>query len=795
MEYKNGYSKNQKKGYKNDRKKNSDKPHYTGAPYNFIPIPEHVVKNYDSPAKLPAHNQIQNTLFSGEITFTLTAETPVFVGGAESDAGGRQYFYKTISGKYAIPGSSIKGLIRSNMQILGMGSIAEDVEDFKLMYRTVGNARSRRTDNYKDILGVKTITLPKGGQVTLPTNVQAGYIYKENGKYYIKEAVGKPIDPQTYGKLNYYSVSEKNILVDDKEEKQYKLDRSKLQNQSFYTKWNDRSNKKEWKGEPNRDYYPYFIPVYYKAKEGAKTASYIYDPKYCSQIPGDCKKGILISTGPMNNKKHLYIIPEMSDQEGTQIAAADILSYQRDYEMKKNGLHGTKLKDPEKKELAREFFKLPEEGKIKPVFYIRLGSKTYFGFTPYLRLFYNHSLQDGLPAEQKKKDVDGVDYARSILGFSEQVYSYKSRVSFEDAPLENKKGERSVNVVLGEPKMTSYLDYLKQEREDNQETTYNDDFAFRGIKQYWLHEEVLHEKTGTENTKVSSAFQALDTGSCFCEKIHFKNLRKEELGLLLWCIYQGEAYQWNIGKAKAYGYGRMAVSKPIIKLYDPAKMYAPILSLDVYHDEKTDIDEFITAYQTELREYLCEHQLGLKHKLSDNKDLENLPGIKEFLLMKNNGRRPAPARIQYMSINDGDYQNRTQALPTVEEVLAGKEGKRIEKPTGKNGRKKGGSGNKNNYQDNRSRDGSNNRYQNRGSGKTTTVMTETKGDIIEAEFIKVDNRKNELIVKVAGKEEHIQSDAFKLLTYSGYKKGQKIKVKKVKQKNKKPTYELADQEQ
>lgn len=66
----------------------------------------------------------------------MTAQTPIIVDGGDS------HFYKNKDGKAAIPGSTMRGLVRSNMQILSQSSIVDDIADAKLIYRCVGGSAS-----------------------------------------------------------------------------------------------------------------------------------------------------------------------------------------------------------------------------------------------------------------------------------------------------------------------------------------------------------------------------------------------------------------------------------------------------------------------------------------------------------------------------------------------------------------------------------------------------------------------------------------------------------------------------
>ena len=165
---------------------------YVGAPYNFIPFSE-VKSVYAAADQLPAHNSMENDLISGEIEYEMTAQTPIFTDD------GNEHFHRDANGRYSIPGSSIRGLIRNNVQILGCASFNDDIDDYALMYRDVTNtekANGNRAAKYDDILGVKD------GK---PMNVKAGYMKKEGEKYFIYP---------TNAKGEYYTLSEKTIQED-----------------------------------------------------------------------------------------------------------------------------------------------------------------------------------------------------------------------------------------------------------------------------------------------------------------------------------------------------------------------------------------------------------------------------------------------------------------------------------------------------------------------------------------------------------------------------------------------------
>ena len=96
-------------------------------PYNFVPFSEEILIRYQSLSQLPRHDRMDPARKSGEIHVEFRAETPIYV----SEGQGKSYFAKDTAGRYHIPGPTVRGMVRENMQILGFGVIrpGEDLED------------------------------------------------------------------------------------------------------------------------------------------------------------------------------------------------------------------------------------------------------------------------------------------------------------------------------------------------------------------------------------------------------------------------------------------------------------------------------------------------------------------------------------------------------------------------------------------------------------------------------------------------------------------------------------------
>lgn len=587
---------------------------YVGAPYNFIGINEKVYEK----TEMPPHDVIDKNRKSGKVTYEIEAMMPIFVDNGNGE------FYKNCYGEAAIPGSTVRGMVRSNIQILSFSSVKDDIENGYFMYRNVANGKERKA--YNEILGNKI-----QNKMSVLTNVKAGYIRKRSDHY---EIVRTKADKKMKG-LNYYVLNERLIIEDRC--RGFEWIKDKFQNQEAPFRKEIRKGKPHYIGKKNPKYHPYYMEISYK-KKGDKDILAIGEPgKYDN-------RGYVISSGFMNEKKAFYVIPEMDENETIQIPEKDINSFRRDYESRKNQVEV----------FDKTFFRLPETGEVKPVFYIEEGGRLYFGFTPRLRLFYQQDIYAGLKGQQKTAELD---YCKSLFGFTGEKKSYRSRLFFGDAEMEHSDcGQREYKIVLGNPKPTSYLDYLDAEK-GNAAVTYNDAFKLRGIKQYWLKEEITDGEEA-ENENIKSSMLPYMEGARFKGEVKFENLSEEELGMLLWGIALEEESQQNMGKGKPYGYGRVKIRITGLEIIKSQELYGTEqFCLQPYGEETAYIKQYIKKAKQDMSDFL-------------GHDIMTDPRIKDFFAMK----EVIPSeRTRYMKLEE--YQKRVTdnvKLPAVQDVKQGK---------------------------------------------------------------------------------------------------------------------------
>lgn len=667
----------------NRQESKSSVENYVGAPYNFVSLSDTVYTPYK---KLISHGEMNEELLNGEIEYTITAETPIFVdSGMKKDDKSIGAFHRNGYGEYSIPGSTMRGLIRNNVQILGLSSVGEDIDDYSLMYRKVGAPGYDPAKNYYDKY-FKTVskTLENGKSVNVLKDVRAGYIRKRGGSYYIYKTESE------LENMNYYVVREKTIVdaylkakEDGKTSFAYDFfaEKNNMQNMIDveYEEVFDRQSKKNvLRGKKNVEYVPYFAEVCYSVS--ASNSRYINRIKEATEE--NCltmKKGYIMSTGFMDGKQVFYVIPAIDEsKEAIKIPDNDLKCFQIDYNKRETKL-GDKY-DKARDAAKKKFFALPEEGVIKPVFYIELYQERYkkdieehiyFGFTPRLRIFYDYTIAHGIKAAHRDSG-DKLDYAKALFGYTGEekkdsaiAQNYKGRLSFGDAVVENNVKEMNrVALMLGSPSPTSYYDYLtlsgKMDKFGNSVPyTYNDpEFEIRGIKQYWLHDGVV--SSDAPESKMSTVMRPLPKNTKFKGKIRFKNLKKDEVGLLLWSLCLENGSSMNVGKAKSYGYGRIKVSDVACNVVNLEKAYKDLdMSSFMNPYRSVDIDETIAYYKNCMKE---QGKINIDH----------LKSTKEFLAMKNCNNLPDKKDRQYMTLKD--YRNRKgKALPSINQVLEKKE--------------------------------------------------------------------------------------------------------------------------
>ena len=611
------------------------------APYNFVSLPEKAICRYANTGALPDRNKIylEGACCNGYIDYRIDVKRPVIVSDRteEKEETGENHktFFKNNRGEFTIPGSTIRGLVRENVQILGFCNPEEDIADTTFLFREMaGNDKDLR-DTYKKELDIRTIKKNES-TVAIPFSVKAGYIYQKSKDNYVI-VPAKSLDEKTFFHITEMEIRRRLGRSFPETHYMYTerlLDKSKKDFKDAKNAKDDKDDKDAWKRHlkknKNNNYTPYNQVIHFDYEKNRVCA--LNMSKNLSQA------GYIIGSGFMQGKTAHYVIAPLDN------TAAEIIVDNRSIDVYKDDLTRKKLKD----ELLG-FYELP--GKIgkenkKPIFYVDTRKRFYFGMTPYLRIFYKHSVGEGIPECLK---IKGIDYAQSMFGFIKFKgigNSYKSRLSFTDAvvtpntPVE--LGE-STEMILGEPKPTCYPDYLVQKEGSEILSYQNDGFRIRGYKQYWFQDNLTKSQSNEKNKNVAVHVQPI-TKATFCGRIHFENLSEDELGLLCFALKVEDGVNFNIGMAKPYGYGRIALENITPYLYNMKQLYSRF-QISEQTVKPVSTDEYIMKYKDYVKRY-------------KNIDIDADVSVREFKHIK---KATLPnEKTRYMMIEKPIANNKTE---------------------------------------------------------------------------------------------------------------------------------------
>ena len=164
------------------------------APYNFVPLPLERWKEVGGPP--PANSYLSENgeaLLSGEIVLSLEALTDFYIRGMwplEGSAPLKDVKDQTqpflVDGRLRLPGSSLRGMVRTLVEILGRAPL-QPVNDQQLFFRAVA-----ATNNPRDRGSFEPQAVAYKNQIGETDEVKVGYLYGGTAGWYIQPAIDKP---------------------------------------------------------------------------------------------------------------------------------------------------------------------------------------------------------------------------------------------------------------------------------------------------------------------------------------------------------------------------------------------------------------------------------------------------------------------------------------------------------------------------------------------------------------------------------------------------------------------------
>lgn len=622
------------------------------APYNFVPLPGQVL-TVEKPLSQDRYHQ---EMLTGKLVCTLTTASPLYVRAARTL---KQYQHKNEKGEpepitpsqpfygeseetLLIPGSSLRGMLRTLVEVISQSRIAP-VTDKPLFFRTVDDTsigkayRNRMTGEVED-QGWYSVA-------------RGGYMELRRGDYYIRPAL-------TIMGVQHFKVEEaiaRNAIPE-------------LMNMSVPR------NNGRWL--PNKAYKGRSFAIWFKPNPPTshKPNSYTYfadvtEIAYGTKQPGKgWVEGWLMASGWVPSRKgpgkHRHWIigpPDPDDSKLIQVSDDDIELY-KDH----GGL--TKVKE--------SFSVLPAEGKHVPCFYTlwedqKGRQRVAFGHTGMFRLPYEQTPADLVP-DELKGDETCYDLAEAMFGFVDPKQKGKrqelaGRVFVTDGVFKGDPKTALLDEVtlsdqaLSSPKPTTFQHYLTQDNPDDKDHLkhYGDEktkTTLRGYKFYWHiggEDEVQKRLSAAPNPRSNTndkgnRFKPVKSGQTFMFDIHFENLRPEEFGALLWILDKVSdpyLYRLKLGMGKPFGLGSVAISYTT-HLTDRVIRYDALFSGESWNLGALPRDEQEVKLQM-ARKAFNQFVTG-----DEKTDIDTLPHIRELLVMLDWKNCPSSKETSYMNLEE-----------------------------------------------------------------------------------------------------------------------------------------------
>ena len=637
------------------------------APYNFVPLPEKVIRvDY----RIPDHDSYtENT---GYLDCTLTTLTPIYTRTALApdffvrwedktremmrDAQAReryaQFFQLDDAQRPVIPGSSLRGMIRELVEIIGQAKTQWVGEDLKVTFRAVAAIKDDPLKlPYDQIIG-------RSGR-----NVRAGYLLLKNGEWYVQPSM-LPSDLGWPGQDTYLKVKESQIPA------------SSIPG---FIRFND----------------PNYQPQYHEISFDAQTRSgmrrsYIAIIGISANLSNYPHRGVLVCSGNMletaksgqPSPRTTHAIVLAPDQKATPLKISR--QFVADYLDSLTPFQKESPFDEEKGCLL--------EG--RPVFYVEVGGEVIaFGHSPNFRIpaWLNGTRRAATPLDMVPKEIrqyedqednEIIDFAEAIFGYvaeGKKTNGRAGRVSITDAICDPRQDniwlpeEFITPQILGGPKPSTFQHYLVQDADKGHDpdikrqlahygTPTSDETIIRGYKLYWHKQESLTAKDFSEKEDVDwksdtqhTYIKPVANGVTFHFRVYFENLTDVELGALLWVLDLPDGYYHKIGMGKPLGMGSVNIEPRLTLIERPAR-YKKLLDANGWYtgeSKKTDFIPYKQAFEEYILNRYCVGQ-GLDHI----QNLAQVPRV-QMLLKMLKWPGPNPIITGYMKIEPiNEYKDR-----------------------------------------------------------------------------------------------------------------------------------------
>lgn len=509
------------------------------APYNFVPASETVL--FPSWADRVSHDVPFRDGLCGHLDLEITTHTPLFIRGHDREGP----FFQTPDGNPALPGTSLRGMLRTVVQIASFGKLGP-VNDRRLSMRDVNDLDYR----------------------TKLASVSAGWLKADPNRDYDGPGEdGSPrwtIEPCHFAKIEYGLLQ--RLFP--------KFDPGKRRSAS--EKYRDPG----LKGKSLEQALDIAVQADAAARAKLQPMALGDYGKVTGINPAGTHGSIVLtgqpqaySPGDSGRKHHDFFF---YGKAGKEIVIP--FAKRRDFSF----IHST---GGEQHRLDSSpnpdwdfWLKEMRSGAPVPVFFLldTRGALRAFGLAMMFRLACEKTTGDVVLAAQRNALDPRPDLAELLFGrvlrTGGTAQALRGRVSLEAAvpiavtdTLPAVSGPGSLR-VLGAPRASYYPNYLLQREPQGPHPAYETyDSAkpkARGWKRYPSRMKEVDLPPAPTPSVAVPPFAPLAPGVRFATRLHFHNLRPVELGAIFWALDFGGRAECRhaLGLAKPYGYGAVTIA-------------------------------------------------------------------------------------------------------------------------------------------------------------------------------------------------------------------------------------------
>ncbi len=615
------------------------------APYNFVPLPNSVYtldNGIEVNGQRIEHDHFVPETHSGWLDLAIETLTPLFIRGpitkSDEDWNKRELRlqsepFTTPDGRPLIPGSGLRGMIRTLIEILSFSKIVPVTKE-KAFFRNMGKDRVSKLYRKKMICENKK---PSGG-----------YVKEDNGQWVIVPA--KEVLRISKKGLNTLGLN----ILEKREGRDYP--NWKAQHKQCWFKRDDRIN--------------------YRVK------------KIYLSLQRGLEEGTLVLSGNVPNKVYDFVFVGQDEEHQVVIPNKIWQRFHGESQITQWQEIAFPQNEPEKGCRRGKGHLCNGE----PVFFLTNDSAKsdenpegliFFGRAQMFRFPYDHSPNDLIP--QKIKNA-GLDLAEAMFGMVDKKkdLAIKGRVFFEDAVVNGGRQAWLEKIIvpriLSSPKITCFQHYLVQNGSSPKELlTYlsEDQAVIRGHKLYWhrwdinrgldavkesdKYDELLNELQSGKPKEDSqhTLIQPVKAGVTFNGRIRFENLTDIELGALLCALQLPKGCAHKLGMGKPLGLGTVQIESKL-NLIDRVKRYACWENNGSFQNDGSD---FIKKFE----EAMLVHARKSQEKMNESKTgLQKIARLEVLFHLLNWEKRPQLSSTDYMRVDD--FRSRS-ILPTPCEVF------------------------------------------------------------------------------------------------------------------------------